>query len=782
MDGSSFSVMVSNLTSSITSSNAVLTVSDDTVDPLLLSVGSPDGVTVGVCFNELVDSESAEDPFNYAINGSLVVATARVRPDGRSVRLTLTAPITGVFTLEVNDVRDLAGNSVAINSTANGVVAGLTSADIGLPIATGSIYSCTNGDFEVIAGGDGLSGPDDQGHFALKSVTGDFDVKVRVLGIPNSQGAAGLVLRESFQAGTQSIHLLANSSPPPNALGFIRTGQRMFVDGGIRSWGSGYSFETRPDVWLRLRRTSDLYTRFYSTNGTDWILIESLALDLSPQALVGLAATANDDEAPAVLAHLRNFGEMTFSNPSLHLGENPADTTVPQNTDVNFSAHAAGSGAPDSELVYQWQRGDGSGSFTNVIGANSPTFGIFARPQDHGAIFRVRVHLAGLVMDSQVATLTLTPDVTLPRIQSVVAPGQGNQVNVTFSEAVAAASGTNLLHYAITNLSTGLRVGITSVSQSPDGRTITLLTDLLAEGPSYEITVGGVEDLGDPPNTILSGTRAEFRHDSLVGYWQFEEGTGTTTADASGNGFTGTLVNGPTWVAGAAGRHALEFDGSNDRVDLGNPEVLQITGPLTLAAWVYPDSTTDNGRIITKGGGPGQRGWALNVEGINAWSFQIAVSGSANISVLVTNVPLRRWTHVAGVYDPSVPSLRLYTNGVLGGEVTAGVPTSQFNPPLNVSIGARPIQQTFFDGKIDEVRVHARALGAPQIAGLARPLFLPAVILGNQIQLDWVGVGRLEQAPAMSGPWTPIMPAPVAPYVEVVVPTVNRFFRLNATP
>ena len=37
-------------------------------------------------------------------------------------------------------------------------------------------------------------------------------------------------------------------------------------------------------------------------------------------------------------------------------------------------------------------------------------------------------------------------------------------------------------------------------------------------------------------------------YSALKLYWKFNEGTGTTTADASGNGRTGTLQNGPTWV------------------------------------------------------------------------------------------------------------------------------------------------------------------------------------------------------------------------------------------
>src|SRR5262249_19052432 len=34
----------------------------------------------------------------------------------------------------------------------------------------------------------------------------------------------------------------------------------------------------------------------------------------------------------------------------------------------------------------------------------------------------------------------------------------------------------------------------------------------------------------------------------LMGYWRFDEGSGTTVMDASGHGFDGTLVNGAEWV------------------------------------------------------------------------------------------------------------------------------------------------------------------------------------------------------------------------------------------
>ncbi|MCC6302037.1 MAG: hypothetical protein IT489_04465, partial [Gammaproteobacteria bacterium] len=45
---------------------------------------------------------------------------------------------------------------------------------------------------------------------------------------------------------------------------------------------------------------------------------------------------------------------------------------------------------------------------------------------------------------------------------------------------------------------------------------------------------------------------------ALVAHWTFDEASGTVAGDASGNGNTGTLIGGPTWVAGQRGG-ALSF-------------------------------------------------------------------------------------------------------------------------------------------------------------------------------------------------------------------------------
>ena len=73
--------------------------------------------------------------------------------------------------------------------------------------------------------------------------------------------------------------------------------------------------------------------------------------------------------------------------------------------------------------------------------------------------------------------------------------------------------------------------------------------------------------------------------DGLVAYWPLDEGGGTTTADASGNGNDGTL-NLPGWDSGKFGG-ALNFDGVDDYVDCGNPSILDFgTGDFTISAWI----------------------------------------------------------------------------------------------------------------------------------------------------------------------------------------------------
>src|SRR5262249_52688025 len=73
--------------------------------------------------------------------------------------------------------------------------------------------------------------------------------------------------------------------------------------------------------------------------------------------------------------------------------------------------------------------------------------------------------------------------------------------------------------------------------------------------------------------------------DDAIGRWTFSESAGSSTADATGNGNTGTLVNGPKFQTGPNG-NALLMNGSNQYVRVNDAPALNPTNAITISVWV----------------------------------------------------------------------------------------------------------------------------------------------------------------------------------------------------
>ena len=74
----------------------------------------------------------------------------------------------------------------------------------------------------------------------------------------------------------------------------------------------------------------------------------------------------------------------------------------------------------------------------------------------------------------------------------------------------------------------------------------------------------------------------------------FDEGTGTAVGDASGNGNNGTIGTRRGPRSGKFGQ-ALTFNGTNARVTVNDANSLDLTGGMTLEAWVYPTAVRSDG-------------------------------------------------------------------------------------------------------------------------------------------------------------------------------------------
>jgi len=207
---------------------------------------------------------------------------------------------------------------------------------------------------------------------------------------------------------------------------------------------------------------------------------------------------------------------------------------------------------------------------------------------------------------------------------------------------------------------------------------------------------------------------------SLVGAYGLSEGTGTTTADSSGSNNTGTLSS-ATWSASGKYGNALSFNGSNSYVDLGNASSLQLTGSMTISAWINSAAfPADDAAIVSKRGS-GSNGFQLDTtidKGPRTIGFKLTSSSGANMARYGSTAMLTsQWYYVTGVYNASTQSMDVYLNGVLdNGSLTGTVTSSQQNSTLNVDIGKRAGASGFnFNGLIDEVRIYNRALSQAEI-------------------------------------------------------------------
>jgi hypothetical protein len=87
---------------------------------------------------------------------------------------------------------------------------------------------------------------------------------------------------------------------------------------------------------------------------------------------------------------------------------------------------------------------------------------------------------------------------------------------------------------------------------------------------------------------VLAAVLVNISSADVVVHWTFDEGSGTTVFDASGNGRDGTFVGSPQWVAGKYGA-ALEFNGTSDYV-IHNMPAAQNFDNFTVAFWVKASS------------------------------------------------------------------------------------------------------------------------------------------------------------------------------------------------
>jgi len=207
----------------------------------------------------------------------------------------------------------------------------------------------------------------------------------------------------------------------------------------------------------------------------------------------------------------------------------------------------------------------------------------------------------------------------------------------------------------------------------------------------------------------------DYGDSSLVGYWNFDEGSGSYAYDYSGNNNTGTLTNGPTWAAGKISNSIL-LDGENDYI---NYTYRSSIGPdaFTLTGWVNFNNTTTTYQPLVS--------WGTTYPSINyryATPAPLTYLNSTNYRYFnITGVTPydSQWHFVAytvvGNSQNDILNSEFYLDGVKRASGSTSNASSQVAKSI-FRIGSSGSSR--FYGKLDEFRLYNRVLSQSEVQAL----------------------------------------------------------------
>ncbi len=259
--------------------------------------------------------------------------------------------------------------------------------------------------------------------------------------------------------------------------------------------------------------------------------------------------------------------------------------------------------------------------------------------------------------------------------------------------------------------------------------------DPLSPAQSHFWKVQTCYDAGGTDCTDYSPVRSFSTDNSLLGWWRFNEGSGSTASDSSSAGNNGTLTNFDTstaWNPGLVGG-GLSFDGANDFVELGDILNFDSATPFTISAWTNRQSVGADHTIFARADYTDpvlQRGYWFGFSSTDTLNlFLVSDSSTGNRlridSTTVFNTPSTPH-HVAVTYDGSTMAsgAKLFVDGTeetvtVVSDALAGTTLNPAPARIGGSIdtAGMPLASLYnFEGIIDDIAVYNRALTVQEIS------------------------------------------------------------------
>src|SRR5262245_51723158 len=202
----------------------------------------------------------------------------------------------------------------------------------------------------------------------------------------------------------------------------------------------------------------------------------------------------------------------------------------------------------------------------------------------------------------------------------------------------------------------------------------------------------------------------------------FNEGSGSTTADASGNNNTGTLLGGVSWTTAGKYGQALSFDGGSGVVRIPDSPTWKVDGltGYTMSMWVKVKDVSGDYRVAL-GKGEWPSGDIIINKYENTWSYGIRTTdwycGGSTTALPYLTTADNTYHHIAVSMDASAGQCHFYSERQIAGsdEYVSGTTVFATGAGLNnLYIGGLDGTH-YINADIDEVRIYTTGLTQAEI-------------------------------------------------------------------